>query len=1544
MEIEHFPILQDGDIRDYHEMLWQESESRGGGNVKHLCGILACLQFPVHRNDLFSFQKVVGRPDFEESFQMIKHLLREWDGIVEIFHNSFREFVLSKLDDDWVQTIYRDIADHLKTLEGEDLWFSYVFEYTYKAKDYDYVIGKVNREFVDNAMSHYCPNQDVENAIYWAIESAKEKSDLLALSCLGALKSRTQDRMENLDRSLLSEVLLTMGKAKDIFHYSYSPHSNQWLVDHSTALDLLEELSNQHRELGEGLFSIFKESFPDLKLSRSDIIRYAHCLGIYNEPSDNILEWLSEIEYEPDTLVPSQPFTPAYAPHLEAYIDAVVKYRPDEYWREIKKTKASFSNELIRYFLIRSIALHKDKGILKQEIGEYVGLFCPKSNPELAFYASFAGLSSETIIGLLGDVSLPPLYVKDPLFHSDPSLNNYRMIFFTLGYTGQKELIEKIRNHLSPNKSWWISYLLFLLQAGECVGRHWAQEQSDWFDLALNSIDILIQIRRGEGERVIELVDLCRYELKESLYWLTRAVEERYPDRLKEWFEKLECLQDSKMWTTHYGINESIEDYTFELQIYERLSSIPKCRKHITKLLEICEKKFKEHLYLKGSSRSDHFLMLASIAARCNFKNKAEEWLRHGIKSTLIYGSHKDVTLFQLIDILEMLNKHEPDAALERCADILEMVDWMPQLTDSRETRDLPQYIFERVAKVNINAALRLLRTYAKNKARWQMQNCLEIFIKQVQNADPEILWALTSLFANHFTEDGNHAKQVVNAKQHIIGMIEKSGETQLLEEFKQRLDQFIRTNITPRHWSKIASDYWQPDSFIQHRDNSQSSRGKSSRFGQETYKLEGRDVTLSKIEERLYGSFEEYKETLEELEKENNGFHEFELKNSALKYHIAQASNPKDLLEIRDYLAVKSTWLNSDHYRELGHQFIELGDVKNGLECLEVAYTYTRDWLRWDKVQNDFKVIADYDKKRAIQLLLNVSYSSMIEYSGFDIPSLIASAYDVLEDDKSLKKVYQDYLEHCQELFEHLPQKEEYEWLKDYSPETDNFNQLAIHFLVDELGTPEIDLGNRLIDICRDLCLSRPEITLSIFIERLSDADRLTRKRLLTILYAVAFENPELLIPYAEKISQFLESNHFQWKVMTIRLLEILVQNGSIPEDIEKELKLIQLCYSSMDKYSIFVPIYESPSKEFVEIFRRGVMKSMQEQIGSCCEILLIDKDTILAKVERVLKQEGWNEEEEKERLKHEWLGYVHPQGYPGILIMTTFSERIFNLFNEILDEIIEKYMFTDDQIEGLWRILQPADPEYKLSKIKPRPKDIEPLSVSDKDAWLSELDNRQVEITHRSITEEWIILLEERVLSQDKRYEVPYRSTMHIHSTLLKKGLPLTLRELEEGRSCILGLQEFDNNESTTLNRARVLLTLSQGVIPDQRLPFLPILTWKINPPLFFGYRNVVSLPNFLIDQYGLTFRDFDLYKGDKRVVKYETWQEGYEDEGYSRELLSYGTRLLIHSSLLEQIFLDHDVKLCQCVFEKRLYYKSKYEGQATEENCVNSLVIMD
>lgn len=63
----------------------------------------------------------------------------------------------------------------------------------------------------------------------------------------------------------------------------------------------------------------------------------------------------------------------------------------------------------------------------------------------------------------------------------------------------------------------------------------------------------------------------------------------------------------------------------------------------------------------------------------------------------------------------------------------------------------------------------------------------------------------------------------------------------------------------------------------------------------------------------------------------------------------------------------------------------------------------------------------------------------------------------------------------------------------------------------------------------------------------------------------------------------------------------------------------------------------------------------------------------------------------------------------------------------------------------------------------------------------------------------------------------------------------------------------------------------------------------------------------------------------------------------EDYVRELLSRGTRLLIHRELLKEIFKEYNVELCQSIFESRFFYESKYKENATKTSKATYYLIL-
>jgi hypothetical protein len=252
-----------GNIRDYYGLLWEEFDRVGMGNPRHLCVVMACLRFSVLRDELFRIQEALRRPDFEDAFKSMSHLLRETEDRLTVFHNSFREFVVDQIPGDWSREVNGQIASWLRGNRDSPRWFGNVFEYSYEAGDYTYVLNEVNAEYVDRALMHCRPSVEILDAIDWGIESAFKSQDIVQLSRLGSLKYRTGERLEhNLDHVILGKALLALGREQDVMSFAFSQENGSWLVDKRTALSLMSRLAEEGKwELGKRLFDIFMDEF-----------------------------------------------------------------------------------------------------------------------------------------------------------------------------------------------------------------------------------------------------------------------------------------------------------------------------------------------------------------------------------------------------------------------------------------------------------------------------------------------------------------------------------------------------------------------------------------------------------------------------------------------------------------------------------------------------------------------------------------------------------------------------------------------------------------------------------------------------------------------------------------------------------------------------------------------------------------------------------------------------------------------------------------------------------------------------------------------------------------------------------------------------------------------------------------------------------------------------------------------------------------------------------------------------------------------------------
>lgn len=1527
--ISNLSLIKNGEIKDYYDFLWNEFEKSGKTYARHLCGVLASLRFQVTSSSLFEYQNVLDLPSYQESFNLIKHLVKTDNTYVSIFHNSFREYVLSKFEDNHLQKIKIVITNHLKDLEYSEEWFSFVFEYAFQVGDFQYVLNKITGEFIDIALLKFRSEEDIKNAILWGIRSAKELNDLIALSRLATLKYITQQRIEyHMNWSLLSKVLINLGEIDNVLKYTYSVNQNKWLIDKNLALNIIIQLAKQGLiDLSRKLFQIFTETTSFGKFERREnYIKYCKCLGMHSNSIEEELDYLTNIKVKPNYIEEkTQEDLKNYFPHIEAYLNSLISFNHKSYWSRIKTLDKKALNEVVHLFILRILAKNEELGLLKEELHEYISKYKSRFNSELVYYMALVKFPIKEMEIFIENLKIDDLEKSDQVKYSDKGLESYRRKLLILGYINDKKKISEFKIFLESKRSWWHDYLLYLLKAGEFIGNYLRDDMEDLFDLAKEAIDILLKIEPAIKEDIWNISRVCRNELKTSLYYITKAIADKYPIKLKEWFHKIKSLQSSELWTRKISIGRISDSYIFEFKLYKKLTKINRSKKFIIDFLDIGVQKITKSTTIKGGSRADHFFLLAQIYTRCGHKDKAMKLLDEGIKSTLIYGYRKDMTLYQLIQIMSKLNKYYPESALSRCADLLELVDWMPHLTDGKETNAFPYYIFKEIVNIDINVALKILKIFSQNKARWQIQDCLEILIKKLKKGDPEILWTLTDLFINVESREGGFSKQIYNSKVKVVNLVEEKGNCEIFKDFKNRLIHFVKTCINPEDWWRLEFKYFEID--VQEKEN-EISIDEEKNDGLKPileFNLNGSIITKNEILDLVKESFQSYKEIIALLKNENKNFYVFSELNDILKTLIFKVQKLDDLKEIDAFINNNDDLDFKSLQSDIAEKFYEFGEIESSLKYYEKSYLDYIGFLDWKTPNKKYlQIIKKHSLERAKLLVVKKTNDILDVYAGFQVPLLIAGALDIFEDKESILRIYNDFFKQTKLLFSHLPERNNYKWIDKYHSNNEDFNLLAIDLILDELKTIEIDFGRRLLNSCRNLFINRPELLQLVF-KKLSRSKGLLKERLIQILYMISFEIPKCLYPYVQQLEIELEINSFTSRIMITTIIRNIQKEIDLDENITSKVDSLQYNVNTNNELTTINIPNIKPSTEFGEFLKSYF--SQFYKLEGCCNVLKINIEYFIHLIETSLLDNDWSIIKEKKRRKMDWDGYVHPQGFPYIPIITHFDYKVLKIINKIINNLLEKNPVSKNQLESIWRILQSVDYNYNFNNIKPRPKDIDVPSIDNKITWFSQLANLNG-ITHvTSELNEWTTIFEvknyEKEISLSERYKSSIMQTSH----LIKVGKKLDIVKSE------LDMDILDPNENITIRQAIDSINKNEFNI-ESEFQSLPLLIKKSNHYPFFGYLGVVSIPKYLIEKYNLKFKNpLNFYMENTEVIKFETWQEGYLTNSYSRNLRFYGTRLLIHRVLLEKIFQNYNVNLYKIIYDARFYYKSVFDRNATE-----------
>lgn len=1500
--IENIPAAIGGDVRTYYETLWAAFDLEQREDARYLSVVLASLRFSVHEDELQAFQTGVGdTPRFSAAYRRVRHLLLRKNSLISVFHNSFRTFVLGKTSESTQAEIAGGILAKLKQEELESArWFRHALNYGIEAGCYEYVLTCVNREFVDNALVRFRPEDEIRSGIENAISAAEASEDIVALARLGTLKYRTHERLEyTFDWFSLSEILLYTGRVGQVVDPIYCNDTKRLTGGDAYSLAVILKLVElDNGDLAQKLFDAFIKDFHGSNsIDRHDAISLYRCTGLFKTRPSRVLRSIANNPMQRE-FREREELTAIHAPHLAAYLEGLVQSGQDRVWRRLKKLQTPFPNSLYRQLIMRAIGKLRNNDELKSEIQEYILEHPEETSLEVAFLAAKAALSPETVNRLAGSFEFPSDGLPSSSLSSE--LDSYAKKFaywaVIIGNTSTDDVARQIELRMANKKTLWSCMHLHLLYVGAAFGGHFANRQIEWEEIE-KAISVLLNADDNPSERKFELLPALKSVLDISLGWLGQVVAEACPERVDDWIKLLLKLRSSYIWTTHYGIGEVTVDYSFEFSIWKKQASFSEIRACLLPVLRNCARTYGDALSLKGGERGNHYLALASLAARCGFEGYVDKWLLLGIQTSLAYGYRKDVTLEKLTDLLEIVQQAFPHKVLSGAAAVLEMNCWIPHATDGRCTKHFAQYILPLIQKQNRAAALGILPIYYEEFARWQASESVIKYVLVRDSGDPEFLWALASLLKPN---------ESLPVRSHVVSKLSNGNG-----DWMNRLDHFIETMVNPRHW---PDENWQK-SIQEHERPKRRQRHEGSAYnrGENDCSFEGQNVSEANLLEMCRSSFEDLEQVFERLKDENDHFSEYKFLE-LLPSHIQVSQGTAELDSISEFVKKHAQYTTSIYWSEIGSRYLRLGDRSKGLVCLERA-------IENSPTSKALQTLNECDPVRAKSIFTKYIAEKLkgAAHHGFNAAYVCGRACRVFGDTEQLENIYEDYLNHCEELFSQWPDEKRFDTLRSWGDKDPDEELQILQLLFGQMFAPTYEFGNRLVSSIAELVENRCDKVLPVFVAHLSTAEGLKFRRLIQILFRVAAVEPKVLHRLDGNLGNFSREDDLFLNLSLRNLGGIAFKaTKEMPSQLAIAVAKIERRYSSAFVYRGFNILTTEPSGEFRELIKNGAAVSFRRELEGICEVLELDSGSILAQLERKFLKTGASLQEEKKKSISTYRAYSHPQGWPVIWFVSSFQMEISAILYKTIDEVLQKRGYQTGHVEAIWRIIQPNDPEYSDNKLSKKPDDIVPLFVEDKNKWIEDGEREEKVVFNKSFASDWIVAFEFQHVAQDSPYHREFVRQTRTTSALVSpefchsiSGFPATC------------WQEFvvTHHLAENLTSPQFRDAIVNGHLAEpENSPCLPFVATKEKHAGFLGYHSLCSFASRIVRDFRLAFDGHSVFDKGNRVAFFEAWQEGHSDEDYNDEPLSYGVRFQVCSDFIKKVQGDTGFAFATRTIENR------------------------
>ena len=774
------PNLNDGKINSYHEYLFQKVKD--DEFVKWVLAIFAFRKEDSTPETIHEILCLAGenRPlsDVIKVIQDFSHLHKQKDGkSFSIFHNSFREFIISKtsgLKDRFNQALVLFYEKNPNTDEAHRNYFTHLYE----IGNYKKITEAVTLTWLKSAWHNYRTIEETRANLKIALSATIETTSLSEFIRISFIKAQFERLAWNLENSdidfpiLLLKVGETANSLRSIWDGDFvltnkvyfSFYLIQYYKKHNTLLPNNIKQQGLSKDLESGKTNQLETIF------KAKALVYPNAIDVFNEIDE--LRWVSSDEHRTDY-------------HRKIHSDQ--KNYKINFKLKVKVIEFLFECNKFKELLSLTSHLGQDKKLLNYVYFSLVKLLLPieeKAAIEYIKKLDFEIISNKKQLKFISYCSdyLSFYEIKEtftPTEMSLPTLHEDVIQMEGMNYQIHKDILELF----SYLKVIWI----------------YKPEQIDTLFLRISSLPVVSKHLYNSVLSLSELWNKCRHEKInefEKLDLLKKALKELYVPRERDSRRTNRGLFD--MDTNSSFIARSIKhlyanifnyaikvllvsdliklvDFWFELESgdngYRNYSAALSIAQELNSIKDnsIIKQKYKLIKYSEDLARTEeetatlveYIGEIAEAYGICGFEEDFKRNYNQIIELAFGVGHRKDYQTSYIVSPLEQFHNIDPENTLKRLAEVIHIQDLLADAGNGRMHHiclsDLISFTMTRFPEL----AFKIFENEEKHLGREEAMNrIISPLIKQTTSEELMLLfsitktlpsWSLSGAWDNHF-------------------------------------------------------------------------------------------------------------------------------------------------------------------------------------------------------------------------------------------------------------------------------------------------------------------------------------------------------------------------------------------------------------------------------------------------------------------------------------------------------------------------------------------------------------------------------------------------------------------------------------------------------------------------------------------------------------------------------------------------------------------------------------------------------------------------